>query len=115
MVFKECIDIYSDNHMETTKTLYRRNASSFNVKASGVNSYHWNSKGLKSTKRLKILTMVCIQNYSIYGHFPSSDMKTKAKRLKLLRFESGFCSCLQVNNKLGGFRSNKPNQLGAFE
>ena len=24
------------------------------------------------------------------GTFPSSDVKTKAKRLKLLRFESGF-------------------------
>jgi hypothetical protein len=48
--------------------------------------------------------MVCIQSHRVYGLFPSSDIKTKAKRLKLklLRFESGFCFRLQVNNKNKG-------------
>jgi hypothetical protein len=36
--------------------------------------------------------------------FPSSGIKTKPKRLKLLRFERGFCFRLQVKNKNKGGR-----------
>jgi hypothetical protein len=35
--------------------------------------------------------MAYVQKYRAFGLFPSSDVKTKAKRLKLQRFESGFC------------------------
>ena len=59
--------------------------------------------------------MVYIQNYWTFGLFPSSDVKTKAKRLTLLRFESGFCFCLQLEIGKGGCEGNKPNQLGPFE
>ena len=37
------------------------------------------------------------------GTFPSSDVKTKAKRLKLLRFESGFWFRLKVKIRGGGW------------
>ena len=56
-----------------------------------------------------------MQNYLVYGLFSSSDIKTNAIMLKLLRFESGFCFRLQVKNKGGGMSGNKPNQLGPFE
>jgi hypothetical protein len=46
--------------------------------------------------------MVYIQIYRDFGLFSSSDVKTKAKRLKLQRFESGFCFRLQVNIGVGG-------------
>jgi hypothetical protein len=43
-------------------------------------------------------------------------IKTKSKRLKLLRFEIVFWFRLQVKNKGGGaLMSNKPNQLGPLE
>ena len=35
--------------------------------------------------------MDCIQNHRAFGLFPSSDVTAKGKRLKLERFESGFC------------------------
>jgi hypothetical protein len=43
----------------------------------------------------------CFGNYWVYGLFPSSNVKTKDRRLKLLRFESGFCFLLQEKNKGG--------------
>lgn len=39
---------------------------------------------------------------SFMDFFPSSDIKTKPKRLKLLRFERGVCFRLQVKNKNKG-------------
>jgi hypothetical protein len=52
----------------------------------------------------RILTMVCVQNHRVYGLFTSSDIKTKAERLKLklLLFEIWFWFRPQVKNNGGG-------------
>jgi hypothetical protein len=55
MPFKEWGDIYSDNQRETIKILCHQNASFFNVRSSGLYSYHWTLKGLKTMKRSLLL------------------------------------------------------------
>ena len=56
-----------------------------------------------------------VQNYWAFGlFFPSSDVKTDAKRLKLQRFESGLCFRLQVK-KMEGLWGDELNQLCPFK
>jgi hypothetical protein len=78
---------------------------------SGIYSRRWRVD--LSCRCQMILTMLCIQNFWAFGLSPTSDVKTKAKRLKLQKLVLLSSPDIKIGG--GGLRGNKPNQFGRRE